>query len=146
LLAIWMEQHWTWLSKCHCCKMKHPVAGSWGRSIPLPLRNPCTDFCSGCTSLHSHQQWKSLPLAPHSCQRELSLVPLILAILTGVRWHPTLVLISIFLMTKDFEHFLKCFSAIWVSCFEDSLFRTVLCFCFVFFFNWVYLFSWYPVS
>ena len=62
---------------------------------------------SGCTIdfqwLHSHQQWRSVPLAPHPRQRELSLVVLILVILTGVRWTLRAFLICVTLMTKDVD-------------------------------------------
>jgi hypothetical protein len=70
------------------------------------LRNHQTDFQSGCTSLQSHKQWRSVPLSPHPHQHLLSPEFLILAILTGVRWNLRIVLICIFLMIKDAEHFL----------------------------------------
>ena len=50
---------------------------------------------------------------------------LILAILNGVRWNLRLDLICISLMTKDFEHFFRCFSAIQFSSVENSLFISV---------------------
>jgi hypothetical protein len=62
------------------------------------LRNRQTDFQSGCTSLQSHQQWRSVPLSPH-------LEFLILAIQTGVRSNLRVVLICISLMTKNVEQF-----------------------------------------
>jgi hypothetical protein len=71
-----------------------------------------TDFQSNCTSMHSHQQWRSVSLSPHPRQHLLSPEFLILAILTGVRWNLRIVLISISLMTKDIEHFFRCFLAI----------------------------------
>jgi hypothetical protein len=51
------------------------------------LRNHQTDSQSGCTSLRSHQQWRSVPLSPQSHQHLLSPEFLTLAILTGVRWN-----------------------------------------------------------
>jgi hypothetical protein len=49
------------------------------------LKNHQTDFQSGCTSLQSHQQWRSVPLSPHPYKYLLSPEFLILAILTGMR-------------------------------------------------------------
>jgi len=102
------------------------IAASSGSSITSNfLRNCQTDFQSGCTSLQSHQQWRSVPVSPHPCQHLLSPEFLILAILNGVRWNLRVILIYMFLMTKDVEHFFRCFSAIQVSSVEKSLFSSV---------------------
>jgi hypothetical protein len=62
--------------------------------------------------LQSHQQWRSVPLSPHLSQHVLASEVLILAILIGVRWYLRVVLICISLMTKDYKHFFRSFSAI----------------------------------
>jgi hypothetical protein len=59
-----------------------------GKTIPNFLRNIHIDFQSGCTSLHSHQQWRSVLLALHPHQRMMILQIWILAILTVLRWNP----------------------------------------------------------
>jgi hypothetical protein len=69
-------------------------------------------FQSGCTSLQSNQQWRSVCLSPHPRQHLLSSEFLILSILTGVRWNLRVVLNCISLMIKDAENFFRCFSAI----------------------------------
>jgi hypothetical protein len=61
------------------------IDGSSGSTMSNFLRNHQIDFQRGCTSLQSHQQWRSVPLSPHPCQHLLSSEFLILAILTGVR-------------------------------------------------------------
>ena len=108
------------------------IAGSQGRPIPNFLRNCQIGFQSGSSSLHSHQQWRSVPLAPYPHQHVLSLEFLILAILVGVSWTLRIILIYISLMTKDIEHFFNCFLAIKGSSVENSLFSFVLhCFFFL---------------
>jgi hypothetical protein len=96
------------------------IAGSSGSTTSNFLRNRQTDFQCGCISLQSHQQWRSVPLSPQPRQYLLSLEFLILAILTGVRWNLRVILICISLMTKDVEHFFRCFSAIQYSSVENS--------------------------
>ena len=60
------------------------ITGSSGRTISNFLSNQQVDFQSDCTSLQSHQKWRSVPLFLQP-QPLLSPEFLILAILTGVR-------------------------------------------------------------
>jgi hypothetical protein len=101
------------------------IAGSSDSTMSNFQRNCQTDFQSGCTTLQSHQQWRSIPLSPHPCQHLLTPEFLNLAILTGMRWNLRIVLICISLMIKDVGHFFRCFSDIRYSSVENSLFSSV---------------------
>ena len=80
------------------------VAGSYGSSSFNFLRNCHNVFHSGCTNLHSHQLCMRVPFSTHPHWHLLFLVFLIIAILTGVRWHVTVVSIWIPLTISDVEH------------------------------------------
>jgi hypothetical protein len=90
---------------------KSGIAGSYGRSMFRFLRSLQIFFQSGCTSLHSHQEFIRVPFSPHLCQHLLLEVFLMMAILTGVRWNLSVVLIYISFMARDGEHFFMCFLA-----------------------------------
>ena len=104
------------------------IAGFSGSTMSSFLKKLKTDFQSGCTSLQSHQQWRSIPLLPNPHQHLLWLEIFILAILTGVRWNLRVVLICISLFTKDVDYFFRCFSATEYSSVENSLFSSGLYF------------------
>jgi hypothetical protein len=79
-------------------------------------------FQSGC-SLQPHQQYMRIPFSPHP-QHLLLVVFLMVAVLTGVRWNLSVVLICISFMARDGEHFFMCFLAIQISTFEKVLFSS----------------------
>jgi hypothetical protein len=86
---------------------KSGIAGSYGRSMFGFLSSLQIFFQSGCTSLHSHQQCKRVPFSPHPRQHLLLVVLLMMAILTGVRWNLSVVLICISFIARGEGEILK---------------------------------------
>jgi hypothetical protein len=99
------------------------IAGSYGSSIFRFLKNLHTDVHSGCTSLHSYQQWIRVPFPSDSSQYFL-FVSLLIVILTGVKWNLSVVLIFISFLTKNVEHFFMCSYANCI-CFESCLYNSL---------------------
>ena len=90
------------------CMPSSGIVGQYGSFISSFLRNSHTVLHSGCTSLHSHQQCKSIS------QHLLSVNFLMASILTCMRWYLIVVLICISLIMNDVEHLFMCLLAIYM--------------------------------
>ena len=90
------------------------------------LRNFPTVLHSGYTNLYSHQQHIRGPFFPHLLQYLSSLIFLLIAVLTRLRWSLIVVVICIPLIISDTEHLFIYLLAVcyFMSSFEKYLFSS----------------------
>lgn len=108
----------TLLSVFWGCRPRSRIAGSHGNVLFNFFSNPHTIFLGNCPILHSASNAQGFPFL-HIPTHTSYFLLCIAALLTGVRWYLTVVLICTSLVTSGVEHPLVCRVAIRRSCLED---------------------------
>ena len=113
------------------------IAGSYGSPMYSFLRYLHTAFQQWLYQFTFPPAVWEVPFSPHHFQQLLFVDLLMLAFLTSLKWYLIAVLICIYLIIGDIEHFVTCLLVICMSSLEKCLFRssvqfsTGLCFFFV---------------
>ena len=86
--------------------------------------NSILSFTTAVPVTISTSKYTRVFFPPHPCQYVLFVVFLMIAILTGVRWYFTVVLIYSSLVTSNVERLFMCLLAVCRSCLGKCLFRS----------------------
>ena len=112
-----------WIAVFSRCMPRSGIAGSYGSPIFSFLRNPyCSPWC-----LHQFTSQPTVQEGSLFCTPSPGFIVcrfLVMAILTGVRWHLIVVSIYISLIISNAEHLFMCLLAIFMSSLEMCLFST----------------------
>ena len=125
--AVNIEAHVSfWITVFSRCILRSGIAGSYGKSIFNFLRNLCTVLHSSWTNLHPYLQLSRVSFSPYPLQ---NLLFVDFFVDNHSDWSEVIfvylivVLICIFLVTSDAEHFSVCLFVICMSL-EKCLFRS----------------------
>ena len=103
------------------------IARSKGSSIFSFLRKFHTVFHIGLTSLHSHQECTRVPFSPPPLQHLLFVNLFTMAMINGVKWYLTVLLIDVCLRASNTKHHFICLWTLCMSSLVKCLFSDIPC-------------------
>ena len=113
--------------------LRSGIAGLHVNSMLTLWRTCQVVFQSSCIIHHSQQQWMRVPVSPCACQHLWWRFGY--AILVGMKWYFTLVLICISLMADDNEYLFTSLATIHLFSLERCLFRSFVQFWILIFYH-----------